>query len=98
MSETPNVLSADDHALRRLIQEHALRNGFKARVQDDGSTDLNPYVYDFARELLITTLEDALERIRKADQTLQRVPVKWIADDLARAAQNIRTINEGASA
>lgn len=98
MNETPNVLSADDHALRYLIQEHALRNGFKTRQQDDGSKDLNPYVYDFARELLVTTLEDALERIRTADSMMDRVPTKWITDDLERAANNIRTMTEGAQA
>lgn len=35
-----------------MIRQIALANGFKARTQDDGTTDLNPYVYDFARALL----------------------------------------------
>lgn len=34
------------------IQKIALDNGFTTRRQPDGSIDLNPYVYDFARALL----------------------------------------------
>lgn len=39
------------------IKTVALKNGFKLKVQDDGSLDLNPYVYDFARELAATQNE-----------------------------------------
>lgn len=34
------------------IKEIALKSGFKLKEQSDGSTDLNPYVYDFARALI----------------------------------------------
>ena len=34
------------------IKELALANGFKLKEQSDGTMDLNPYVYDFARALM----------------------------------------------
>lgn len=34
------------------IRELALANGFKLKEQPDGTLDLNPYVYDFARAIL----------------------------------------------
>ena len=34
------------------IKEIALANGFKLKEQPDGTKDLNPYVYDFARALI----------------------------------------------
>lgn len=40
------------------VKELALANGFKLKQQPDGSEDLNPYVYDFARALLADTLAD----------------------------------------
>ena len=33
------------------IKEIALANGFKLKEQPDGTQDLNPYVYEFARAL-----------------------------------------------
>jgi len=37
---------------RQEIKEIALKNGFKLRDQQDGSLDLNEYVYNFAQELI----------------------------------------------
>jgi hypothetical protein len=34
------------------IQELALDNGFKLKEQPNGTLELNPYVYEFARALL----------------------------------------------
>ena len=34
------------------IKEIALANGFKLKEQPNGTKDLNPYVYDFARALI----------------------------------------------
>ncbi len=34
------------------IKRIALDNGFKLKKQEDGTMDLNPYVYDFARALV----------------------------------------------
>ena len=46
------------------IKELALANGFKCRKQTDGTTDLNPYVYEFARVVFakgaVTVLDDIL--------------------------------------
>ena len=35
------------------IKRIALANGFKLKKQSDGEMDLNPYVYDFARALIL---------------------------------------------
>jgi hypothetical protein len=35
----------------QMIQQIALASGFKLKEQQDGTMDLNPYVYDFAREV-----------------------------------------------
>ena len=34
------------------IKRLALQNGFKLKEQPDGTMDLNPYVYDFAKTLI----------------------------------------------
>lgn len=45
------------------ITEIALRNGFKLREQLDGSMALNPYVFDFARDLIKTNYEHAMAKL-----------------------------------
>lgn len=47
MQEKPSAITMED------IKEIALANGFKLKEQPNGSVDLNPYVYDFAKALLI---------------------------------------------
>ena len=37
----------------KTIKRIALANGFSLKIQVDGSEDLNPYVYEFARALLV---------------------------------------------
>lgn len=41
------------------IKTVALACGFKLKEQPDGSTDLNPYVYDFAERIWNVALESA---------------------------------------
>lgn len=38
---------------REKIRDMALRSGFKLKRQDDGTVDLHPYVYDFARRMFL---------------------------------------------
>lgn len=38
------------------IKEIALANGFKLKEQPSGEMDLNPYVYEFSRTLLLLKL------------------------------------------
>lgn len=38
------------------IKEIALANGFKLKEQPSGEMDLNPYVYEFAKNLLLLKL------------------------------------------
>lgn len=40
------------------IKEIALANGFKLKEQPSGEMDLNPYVYEFARILLLLKLSE----------------------------------------
>ena len=45
------------------IKAIALSSGFKLKEQPDGSMDLNPYVYDFARALLDKRWVSVSERL-----------------------------------
>jgi hypothetical protein len=40
------------------IEALALAHGFKRKLQADGSMDLNPYVFDFARALIAKSKRD----------------------------------------
>lgn len=64
------------------IKELALAYGFKLREQSDGTMDLNPYVYDFARALILSRDETLFYFISKyRDQmNLQRNDVKQAID------------------
>ena len=42
------------------IRDIALANGFKLKEQPDGTQDLNPYVYEFARSLLLLKLGEVV--------------------------------------
>lgn len=50
------------------IKEIALANGFKLKEQPDGAMDLNPYVYDFARALVILKLDEAANDINDCEE------------------------------
>lgn len=41
------------------IKKIALDNGFKLKEQPDGSIDLNPYVYEFSRKLMVEAAREA---------------------------------------
>ena len=43
------------------IRELALANGFKLKQQPDGTMELNPYVYDFAAELMAEAVIEAVK-------------------------------------
>ena len=46
------------------IKKVALDNGFKLKTQEDGSEDLNPYVYKFARHVAASANEDLFDKIK----------------------------------
>lgn len=50
------------------IKEIALANGFKLKEQPNGEMDLNPYVYDFARAIAISKLDEAANDIYALDE------------------------------
>lgn len=43
----------------------ALANGFKLKIQPDGSEDLNPYVYQFAEKLIFEAKKDVAIKMLK---------------------------------
>ena len=50
------------------IKEIALANGFKLKEQPSGKMDLNPYVYDFARAIVILKLDEAANDINDLEE------------------------------
>ena len=46
------------------IKKVALAKGFKLKTQEDGSEDLNPYVYKFARYIAASANEDLFDKIK----------------------------------
>lgn len=50
------------------IKEIALANGFKLKEQPSGEMDLNPYVYEFARALVILKLDEAANDINDLEE------------------------------
>lgn len=62
---------------RKQIKEWALANGFKLKTQPDGSHDLNPYVYQFAEEVIKnarryeSTLEQQVKRLQEHPDSYQ---------------------------
>jgi hypothetical protein len=64
----------DERKTDEQIRELALANGFKLKEQPDGTMNLNPYVYDFARALMgsATNPEATTGEIRDAAPTDER--------------------------
>ena len=64
------------------IKELALAYGFKLKEQPDGNMDLNSYVYDFARALILSRNETLFYFISKYRDrmNLQRNDVKQAID------------------
>lgn len=63
-----------------MIRQIALANGFKLKVQDDGTTDLNPYVYDFAHALLapvVAQRDQAYVLMEKHEDEAREMPGFW---------------------
>ena len=50
------------------IKEIALANGFKLKEQPDGTQDLNPYVYEFAKALVVSKLDEVANDIYALDE------------------------------
>lgn len=50
------------------IKGIALANGFKLKEQSSGEMDLNQYVYDFARALVILKLDEAANDINACEE------------------------------
>lgn len=59
------------------VREVALANGFKLKLQDDGSYDLNPYVYDFAEALIAKHYQLRLEEQKKESHAEYHKRNKW---------------------
>lgn len=57
------------------IKEIALANGFKLKEQPSGEMDLNPYVYDFAKELMHKVDTDWENRIETIEEEHSKIVV-----------------------
>jgi PP-loop superfamily ATP-utilizing enzyme len=53
---------------KQQVKELALSNGFKLKQQPSGEMDLNPYVYEFAEDLLAKANE-RVEELEKSNRT-----------------------------
>ncbi len=51
-----------------VVKAIALNSGFKLKVQEDGSLDLNPYVYLFAGRLITASIDKGLEHKDKLNR------------------------------
>ena len=64
---------------RQQIKDLALAHGFKLKVQDANTMDLNPYVYEFAEALIAKANESALfykEQYEKADRECTKLAMR----------------------
>lgn len=52
---------------REIIKQIALDNGFNLKQQPNGEMDLNPYVYQFAAELIETAQQYARFQLMPGD-------------------------------
>ena len=71
------------------IKKIALENGFKLKIQEDGSEDLNEYVYKFARILAATQNELLFEKLQsynwvvtKNSERVVKMNIKTVLDIL----------------
>ena len=64
---------------KQIIKDTALKNGFKLKEQPNGELDLNPYVYDFANELVksqqqeIESLKAQLAQVKSTNHSLEEI-------------------------
>ncbi len=59
------------------IKQIALANGFKLKEQPDGTMDLYPYVYEFARELIKQNQQSAWISVEDALPTEGEAVLAW---------------------
>lgn len=52
---------------KNTVRELALKCGFKLKEQPNGELDLNPYVYDFSRELRDFVIKEAISKLTEKD-------------------------------
>lgn len=63
------------------IKKLALECGFHLKVQDDGSKDLNPYVYQFAGKLC--------ERTAQAGRDAHQALLAMVSEDLRKVLEKL---------
>ena len=79
--------------LDSLIKKIALENGFKLKEQLNGESDLNPYVYDFAKKLL----EEKQKEIEGLRMLLWFVKDHFDMNDLDKAMPRVYEKLKGAT-
>lgn len=63
---------------RDKIRELALECGFKLKWQDDGTFDLNQYVYEFARRLLESRPDSKKEELARHFRKINRLVAEGV--------------------
>lgn len=65
---------------KQTVKDLALKNGFKLKEQPSGELELNPYVYDFADEL-VKDKQQELESLKAQLEELEAELLKHQSDD-----------------
>lgn len=74
------------------VKEILLNNGFKEKPQEDGTVDLNPYVYTAVNALFDALLEHVAQGMEAAEAiSLKEADYMHDADELARMVRNFKS-------
>ena len=63
------------------VRKIALDSGFKYKAQDNGVMDLNPYVFDFAKELIESSNETLIAQVAELRGRLNDCVNDYIKND-----------------
>ena len=66
---------------KETVRKIALDNGFKYKAQDSGVMDLNPYVFDFAKELIESSNETLIAQVAELRGRLNDCVNDYIKND-----------------
>lgn len=73
------------------IKQLALANGFKLKEQANGTLDLNPYVYEFTKALIVDVVADCIMRIDSIPVLCHDNPAMRYSDTVEdRTASNFK--------
>jgi hypothetical protein len=65
------------------IKEICLENGFKTKKQEDGSDDLNPYVY--------TAVQKCIQAVQSAEEATQALMGEKLFENICTQLENVKS-------